>query len=606
MPRLILLLVIVSFTTLCYATISPDKANCTKPPKIENAFLIGDMEEETYPQGHKVIYGCHPGYLSFYKIQMLCLDGKWRMLRDLQCRKKPCGHPGDIPFGSFQLINGDQFVFGAVVEYSCDDGYQMVTKHKTRICSASGWINQLPQCEERLCPPVRDDRLRVLSSVYDEEFTMGHVINFACKNPRHILKGPHRLYCTADGTWDRDPPTCEASGSCTVQENEVKRNNIQLKNNGILHYEDKEEIQFECVSGYEISDLAKLIIQCNSGILKYPICQKKGSCIVEENDMRINNIQLKNNGSFHYEDKDEVQTECVTGYEISDSRKLIIHCNNGILKFPSCHKKVHKIPCGRPPHTAHGEIIETIKDSYSSGSTVTYKCLQTFKLQGRNTIKCQDGIWDEPPLCVVHKIPCGRPPHTAHGEIIETIKDSYSSGSTVTYKCLQTFKHQGRKKIKCQNGIWDEPPLCVEDTPCGKPPHILYGDITTTIKDRYSSGSTVKYKCPQFYNLKGSGVIKCRKGIWTEPPLCLEPCTTSQKNMSENNITLSLNQNRNKECDQKEQQIVKCYLKHNETIWFACLPGYKISDPKELKSKCDRGILTYPRCFNRQLERNTN
>ncbi|KAG8556150.1 hypothetical protein GDO81_017935 [Engystomops pustulosus] len=542
MPRLILLLVIVSFTTLCYATISPDKANCTKPPKIENAFLIGDMEEETYPQGHKVIYGCHPGYLSFYKIQMLCLDGKWRMLRDLQCRKKPCGHPGDIPFGSFQLINGDQFVFGAVVEYSCDDGYQMVTKHKTRICSASGWINQLPQCEERLCPPVRDDRLRVLSSVYDEEFTMGHVINFACKNPRHILKGPHRLYCTADGTWDRDPPTCEASGSCTVQENEVKRNNIQLKNNGILHYEDKEEIQFECVSGYEISDLAKLIIQCNSGILKYPICQKK----------------------------------------------------------------VHKIPCGRPPHTAHGEIIETIKDSYSSGSTVTYKCLQTFKLQGRNTIKCQDGIWDEPPLCVVHKIPCGRPPHTAHGEIIETIKDSYSSGSTVTYKCLQTFKHQGRKKIKCQNGIWDEPPLCVEDTPCGKPPHILYGDITTTIKDRYSSGSTVKYKCPQFYNLKGSGVIKCRKGIWTEPPLCLEPCTTSQKNMSENNITLSLNQNRNKECDQKEQQIVKCYLKHNETIWFACLPGYKISDPKELKSKCDRGILTYPRCFNRQLERNTN
>ncbi|KAG8556153.1 hypothetical protein GDO81_017935 [Engystomops pustulosus] len=432
MPRLILLLVIVSFTTLCYATISPDKerietttefyakftpvyeSNCTKPPKIENAFLIGDMEEETYPQGHKVIYGCHPGYLSFYKIQMLCLDGKWRMLRDLQCRKKPCGHPGDIPFGSFQLINGDQFVFGAVVEYSCDDGYQMVTKHKTRICSASGWINQLPQCE------------------------------------------------------------------------------------------------------------------------------------------------------------------------------------------------VHKIPCGRPPHTAHGEIIETIKDSYSSGSTVTYKCLQTFKLQGRNTIKCQDGIWDEPPLCVVHKIPCGRPPHTAHGEIIETIKDSYSSGSTVTYKCLQTFKHQGRKKIKCQNGIWDEPPLCVEDTPCGKPPHILYGDITTTIKDRYSSGSTVKYKCPQFYNLKGSGVIKCRKGIWTEPPLCLEPCTTSQKNMSENNITLSLNQNRNKECDQKEQQIVKCYLKHNETIWFACLPGYKISDPKELKSKCDRGILTYPRCFNRQLERNTN
>lgn len=35
---------------------------------------------------------------------------------------KPCGHPGDTEFGSFQLTAGNEFVFGARVEYRCNDG----------------------------------------------------------------------------------------------------------------------------------------------------------------------------------------------------------------------------------------------------------------------------------------------------------------------------------------------------------------------------------------------------------------------------------------------------------------------------------------------------
>jgi hypothetical protein len=37
--------------------------------------------------------------------------------------EKPCGHPGDTPFGSFRLAVGSQFEFGAKVVYTCDDGY---------------------------------------------------------------------------------------------------------------------------------------------------------------------------------------------------------------------------------------------------------------------------------------------------------------------------------------------------------------------------------------------------------------------------------------------------------------------------------------------------
>lgn len=35
---------------------------------------------------------------------------------------KPCGHPGDTDFGFFELTSGTEFVFGARVEYRCNDG----------------------------------------------------------------------------------------------------------------------------------------------------------------------------------------------------------------------------------------------------------------------------------------------------------------------------------------------------------------------------------------------------------------------------------------------------------------------------------------------------
>lgn len=37
--------------------------------------------------------------------------------------ERPCGHPGDIRFGSFHLERGNEFVYGAKVVYTCDEGY---------------------------------------------------------------------------------------------------------------------------------------------------------------------------------------------------------------------------------------------------------------------------------------------------------------------------------------------------------------------------------------------------------------------------------------------------------------------------------------------------
>lgn len=49
------------------------------------------------------------GVINFFLLLLLLPD-------------KPCGHPGDTEFGSFELTSGSEFVFGARVEYRCNEG----------------------------------------------------------------------------------------------------------------------------------------------------------------------------------------------------------------------------------------------------------------------------------------------------------------------------------------------------------------------------------------------------------------------------------------------------------------------------------------------------
>lgn len=42
--------------------------------------------------------------------------------------EKPCGHPGDTPFGSFELAVGDRFEYGAKVIYTCETGYVSIQR----------------------------------------------------------------------------------------------------------------------------------------------------------------------------------------------------------------------------------------------------------------------------------------------------------------------------------------------------------------------------------------------------------------------------------------------------------------------------------------------
>lgn len=59
-------------------------------------------------------------YLSHFHIPVHGVSNFFLLLFLLP--DKPCGHPGDTEFGSFELTSGSEFVFGARVEYRCNEG----------------------------------------------------------------------------------------------------------------------------------------------------------------------------------------------------------------------------------------------------------------------------------------------------------------------------------------------------------------------------------------------------------------------------------------------------------------------------------------------------
>lgn len=560
---------------------------CTDPPKVDHAELMEDQRKEIYSPGQVAHYTCRPGYVRMGSIKRICSEGKWLPLSTGQCKKKPCPNPGDIEFGTFELKNEESFVFGAIVEYTCDPGYQMMSKYNSIECTATGWSRELPHCEARLCPPVVDDSLRVLSTVYDDEYTAGHVIKLECKNRHKKLNGPSQIFCTSNGTWNIDPPTCK--DSCIVHNDKMKQHHIRLKNmQHFAHVAHNKVIQFECRPGYDISDPNNLTTYCNNGVVTYPTCHLtaqlcpplvddtvrvlspvsdevyragltlrlecknlnskligpsqirctsdgtwdmdpptcKGPCTVLDDKMKQHHIQLKNNQMQYVQyvaHNEVIEFKCIPGSEISDPTNLTVTCNGGMFAYPTCDLKGQKKACPRPPEIEFAEMMGDKKDMYDTGSNIEIKCLRYYKLNGKKNVKCRNGVWDPLPTCIVPCILNGN--YIKQSNTVVVDKEKYfEHNQTIRFKCLPNFaiSDSNLLKVKCLNG---------------------------------------KLKYPQ-----------CFKA---------EPCILNANYIKGNNTFVN---------------STARYVVHNKIVEFKCLPKCKISNTKLLKVKCLNGTLIYPKC----------
>ncbi|XP_061489959.1 complement factor H-related protein 1-like isoform X2 [Rhineura floridana] len=251
--------------------------------------------------------------------------------------------------------------------------------------------------------------------------------------------------------------------------------------------------------------------------------------------------------------------------------------------------------CEEPPDIDFGEIVSGgDKAEYRTGDRIQYRCYPGYTLEGSEWITCRHKWilppkWTFPPKCLA---PCRITKQQLDAKhLIFPGGRSYSrfiqNGYSLEFLCREGYVLTNSSVGQCVDGHVDLP-SCTSaglEEGCSRPPSIENGDILDMPLTRYISGATVKYKCQRLYIMRGSPVVSCNNGGWTETPVCLEACTVTAEDMNRYHIQM------------RWTAREKIYAQSGDVLEFSCKQGHE-KDPSSpsFRPTCVEGKLQYPRC----------
>ncbi|XP_075473110.1 coagulation factor XIII B chain-like isoform X1 [Ascaphus truei] len=417
---------------------------------------------------------------------------------------------------------------GKKLSLSCAAGYtsQSGKQEEQITCTAQAWI-PAPMCFKKCIRPSLDNGIVHNAK---ESYKILDTVHYSCSAGYITPSGnaTEEIQCSSIG-WS--PPlgchqisdTCEAP---RLENGRYSSTERVFRTTARLHY--------ECDGGFHTaSGSAAGWVEClPRGWSSIPRCTRL-TCL---------KLELVENGGFYpqkmtYVDRDVVQFFCRENYSLKGSELIQCYFFGWSPEPPTCEETRNK--CPPPPRPAHA-IPLTDRAIYRDGDAVRYECDNNYMLVGREEIHCENGQWTSPPFCVEvkEKIRCGQPPPTGHGSAV-TRSEGYHSGDTVRYQCADGYRIEGSIEITCKAGKWPQPPTCnAASQYCRTPPAIRNGELVDTPSDTYSSGSSMEYRCHNYHLMEGPKTVRCAHGAWSELPVCLEPCKVSAEEMGPRNLEL--------------------------------------------------------------------
>ncbi|XP_074764332.1 complement factor H [Athene noctua] len=539
---------------LCWIYCTAERACQEPPPRRVKEVPTERWDKPPYPHGTQVTYRCRPGYIKLGRIAFECADGVWEQrLPAIECRNKPCGHPGDIEFGSFELTSGTEFVFGARVEYRCNDGYWMLSQRNYRECQADGWSNDVPHCEVAKCLPIQapENGKIIITGAFElgREYSFGQVVNFEC-NAKHRLVGSKEIMCSSNGKWSSDVPQCQEI-ICDVPK--IPHGFIRSPKGS---YKEYEQLHYACDEGYRHGERADT--QCTeSGWNPIPYCTE---IVCSPPIIRNGNFRPQED---NYVVGDIITVQCNTGYHFKTlTGKNTAECTrDGWVPDPGCVQK----PCDYPA-IENGKLSDSLeyhKNYYFPmrvGQHADYHCANGYSTPSGHywvRIACSGRGWSPEPKCL--KICHTR--QLENGYFSQRWKSSYKEGESVKYVCDTDYltEHEGGE-VTCTKDGWSPPPRCIRKKKCQ---NINFENGFFTLrKTTFNLQEKVTYNCiTGFVTPEGqeTGVIQCQENGWTPPPKCIKSCKTSHLDI------LIYHTN-------------KTMFMPGDTIEYACLEGYQTAD----------------------------
>ncbi|XP_058130895.1 coagulation factor XIII B chain isoform X2 [Dasypus novemcinctus] len=465
--------------------------------------------------------------------------------------------------------------------FSCLAGYttERGKQEEQSTCTAEGWSPELRCFKKCTKPDLKNGYTSDGKLLYKIKENM----HYSCASGYKTTGGKDEevVQCLSDG-WSSQPTCRKENETCLAPELHHGNYSTTQKT-----FKVSDKVQYECATGYYTAGGKKTEeAECHTyGWSLTPKCTK----------LKCSSLRLIENGYFHpikktYEEGDVVQFFCHENYYLSGFD--LIQCYNfgWYPDSPICEGRRRR--CPHPPLPLHAKI-QTYPKTYHHGEIVHIACELNFEIMGPEEIRCENGKWTEPPKCieVKEKIACEDPPFIENGtaNLHSTI---YYSGAKVTYGCEHGYHLHGSNEITCKHGKWTLPPKCVENNEnCNPPPNVLNGAVVDKLLASYTTGSSVEYRCNEYYLLKGSRISHCEQGKWSTPPVCLEPCTVNVDYMNRNNIEMKW---------KYEGKIL-----HGDLIDFICKLGYNLP-PSTLLSNlsvpCNRGEVKYPLCIKKEYK----
>ncbi|KAM4022037.1 complement factor H [Anomaloglossus baeobatrachus] len=501
---------VLLLTAAIGCTVAATDGSCERPERMVEAELVGDWESDRYPGGTQAVYQCRPGYTRLGTIKKACINGEWQFFGTKgQCKKKSCGHPGDIPFGSFELKNEETFVFGAVVLYACDEGYRLASKEKSRQCTATGWSNYPPHCEVMNCPPIEgSDNLNVLSTSYDDEYSVGQVVRFECKNPNLKLNGASEIFCMSDGKWNLEPPICT----------EIKCNRPTVARGTVNHpgklvFSNNDMIQITCDEGYRPNKNGE------SSCTKDDWFPKPSCTEITCTPPQI--VQGSVDGQkAMYKYGEYINVQCNDGYVLQNEPDKRRKCTiNGWEPASTCVSK----KCDEPK-IINGYIYGWYhRFPKYPGSIIEYRCNQNYLTPQKvywERIECTKNGWSSEPKCLRR---CSSEKAYVENSRNYNIKPIILEGEDVQYTCQSNYHTPDRQSSGIRTCLPDGDFTTAKCSITCKAPRLLNGKYTQS-KSEFVNGEYLQYNCNKGYMTQTRNLFataQCLDGEWSEIPKCI-------------------------------------------------------------------------------------
>ncbi|XP_038143249.1 membrane cofactor protein-like [Cyprinodon tularosa] len=250
---------------------------CPKPPGGQNMNLENEyISKDTFEDGSTVSFACNVGYTPAKGSPIInCNKGTWSPVT-LTCKRKNCGPVEDKP--NMIVEYPDETLFGDKALISCKTGYNLVGNREVK-CESSGWTGRLPECEVIRCLQTVDIANGKVESPQKEEYEYGEVVQYSCDND-YALIGSSSLTCGENGKFE--PPTSSSPPSCVlVQCQEPQITNGEYLEGARPPYKYKSTVTYKCKQGYKMKGSQRLTCNEKSewspGI---PQCISSGNTLV--------------------------------------------------------------------------------------------------------------------------------------------------------------------------------------------------------------------------------------------------------------------------------------------------------------------------------------